>query len=57
MISEIDGTVEVVESKGSRKVVVTNDEESKAYNIPYGARLRVRDGAKVEAGDRLTEVR
>ena len=55
VISEIDGTVEVVESKGSRKVVVTNDEESKAYNIPYGARLRVRDGAKVEAGDRLTE--
>ncbi|HHX02601.1 MAG TPA: DNA-directed RNA polymerase subunit beta' [Firmicutes bacterium] len=55
VISEIDGTVEVVESKGSRKVIVTNDEDSKTYNIPYGARLRVRDGSQVEAGDRLTE--
>jgi len=55
VISEISGTVEIVESKGSRKVIVTNDEDSKTYNIPYGARLRVRDGAKVEAGDRLTE--
>lgn len=50
VISEIDGTVEIVESKGSRKVIVTNDEESKNYNIPYGARLRVRDGSQVEAG-------
>ncbi len=55
VITEIDGTVEVVESKGSRKIVVTNDEESKSYTIPYGTRLRVKDGSKVEAGDRLTE--
>src|SRR5690606_24403005 len=26
-----------------------------AYTIPYGARLKVRDGSIVEAGDRLTE--
>ena len=56
VISEIDGTVEIIESKGSRKVVVTGeDQESKSYNIPYGARLRVRTGSFVEAGDRLSE--
>ncbi len=55
VITEIDGTVEIVESKGSRKVIVTNGEDSKSYSIPYGTRLRVRDGSQVEAGDRLTE--
>jgi len=55
VITEIDGVVEVMENKGSRKVIVTNDEDSRTYAIPYGARLRVKDGSHVEAGDRLTE--
>src|SRR5690606_13559703 len=56
IITEVDGTVEVQESKGSRKVIVrAADGEERAYQIPYGARLKVRDGQQVTAGDRLTE--
>jgi DNA-directed RNA polymerase subunit beta' len=56
IISEIDGVVRFVESKGIRKAIVTSpDGEEKVYNIPYGARLRVRDEQGVETGDRLTE--
>ena len=56
IITEVDGVVAIVESKGSRKVVITTpDGEEKSYNIPYGARLKVRDGQEVTAGDRLTE--
>ncbi len=56
IIAEVEGTTEIVESKGTRKVIVNMEgDEPKAYTIPYGARLRVRDGSKVEPGDRLTE--
>ncbi len=36
---------------------MTNNEtgESKAYLIPYGSRIKVADGAELEAGDELTE--
>lgn len=36
---------------------MTNQEtgESKAYLIPYGSRIKVTDGAVLEAGDELTE--
>src|SRR5690606_33823970 len=54
IITEVDGVVAIVESKGSRKVVVTTAEsEERVYNIPYGARLKVKDGQEVTAGDRL----
>ncbi|MCI2050075.1 MAG: DNA-directed RNA polymerase subunit beta' [Lachnospiraceae bacterium] len=57
IISEFDGKCEVVDDKKSRKVVVTNEEtgESKEYQIPYGSRIKVQDGAMIEAGDELTE--
>ena len=36
---------------------MTNHEtgESKAYLIPYGSRIKIQDGAELEAGDELTE--
>ena len=56
IITEVDGVCRIVETKGTRKVIVTTETgEEKSYTIPYGARLKVRDGSKVEAGDRLTE--
>ncbi|MBI2914535.1 MAG: DNA-directed RNA polymerase subunit beta' [Firmicutes bacterium] len=56
IITEVDGRVRVVESKGSRKIIVQmEDAQEKVYTIPYGARLKVRDNAQVTAGDRLTE--
>ncbi len=55
-ISEIAGTVELVENRGRREVRVTTDEgETESYPIPFGARLRVRDGDRVLPGDELTE--
>ena len=39
-----------------RKVVVVGDDgEEHEHNVPQGARLAVRDGDRVRAGDRLTE--
>lgn len=56
IISEIDGTVKIVEIKGIRRVSVTSEDgEERLYQIPYGSRLKVKDGSKAEAGDRLTE--
>lgn len=56
IITEVSGTVKIVEVKGIRRVSIqTEDGEEHLYQIPYGARLKVRDGSQVEAGDRLTE--
>ncbi len=56
IISEIGGTVTVSETKRKREVIVANDEtgEAKTYTIPYGSRIKVRDGDVIEAGDELT---
>lgn len=56
IISEIPGTVKIVETKKKREAVVTSEDgESRTYLIPYGSRLKVTDGDVVEAGDELTE--
>jgi DNA-directed RNA polymerase subunit beta' len=57
IISELDGHVEIRDTKKKREVIVTNDEtgESKAYLIPYGSRIKVLDNTNIEAGDELTE--
>ena len=55
IISEIDGTVSIVESKGVQKAVVNGPDGEVSYVIPYGARRRVKDGSEVKAGDRITE--
>jgi DNA-directed RNA polymerase subunit beta' len=56
MISEIDGVVSINENKKKKEVVVTSPSgETATYNIVYGARLKVRPGDEIEAGDELTE--
>ena len=57
IIAEFGGIVEMRDTKKKREIVITNQEtgESKAYLIPYGSRIRVLDGAILEAGDELTE--
>ena len=58
IIAEFGGTATVKDEKGKkREVIVTNHEtgESKNYLIPYGSRIKVLDGATLEAGDELTE--
>ncbi len=55
-ITEIGGVVHVTDSRGKREIqVVAEDGETASYAVPYGARLKVRDGQAVEAGDPLTE--
>jgi len=58
IITEIDGiaTVDLKEIKGMRKITVTPTAgEETIYPIPYGARIIVREGQQITAGDRLTE--
>jgi DNA-directed RNA polymerase subunit beta' len=56
-ISEIDGAVHFGEIKrGKREIFVAPDVgERQAYDVPAGKHLRVHEGDRVFAGDRLTE--
>ncbi|SET78656.1 DNA-directed RNA polymerase subunit beta' [Natronincola peptidivorans] len=55
IISEIGGTVEVVESRKKREVIVRDETEEKKYEIPYSSRVKVKQGQTIEAGDEITE--
>ncbi len=57
IITEFAGVATIKDTKKKREIIVTNDEtgETKAYLIPYGSRIKVMDGAVLEAGDELTE--
>jgi DNA-directed RNA polymerase subunit beta' len=56
IIAEAEGIVAVHEVKGKREVeVLTEAGERQLYPIPFGSRLKVKDGMKVEAGDEFTE--
>jgi len=56
VISEIDGTVSLNETKKGKEVVVTSENgESASYNIVYGSRLKVKEGDLIEAGDEITD--
>ena len=56
IITEISGRVEIDET-GKRKevVIIPESGESEVYAIPYGSRIRVKQGQMVEAGDPLTQ--
>jgi DNA-directed RNA polymerase subunit beta' len=56
IISEVGGTVKILESKKKREVEITTDTgETRVYQVPYGARLKVENGMVIEAGDELCE--
>ena len=57
IITEIKGVAEIRDTKKKREIVVTDPDEgiSKTYLIPYGSRIKILDGAVLEAGDELTE--
>jgi DNA-directed RNA polymerase subunit beta' len=56
-ISEVDGTVRFGDIKrGKREIFVHAEEgEPQLYEVPAGKHLRVHEGDRVRAGDRLTE--
>ena len=57
IITEFGGVATIKDTKKKREIIVTNNEtgESKTYLIPYGSRIKIMDGAVLEAGDELTE--
>lgn len=56
IISEVSGTVRIEETKKKRIIHVTEESgEDKAYDIPFGSRIKVINGDKIDAGDELTE--
>ena len=57
IITEFGGVATINDTKKKREVIVTNEEtgESKAYLIPYGSRIKILDGVRLQAGDELTE--
>ena len=55
IISEIDGIVKIEEDKKRKSIVVTSKDDSKSYVIPFGSKLKVKEGDEVVAGQPLTE--
>ena len=57
IITEFGGVATIKDTKKKREIIVTNNEtgETKTYLIPYGSRIKIMDGAVLEAGDELTE--
>ena len=57
IIAEFGGVATIKDTKKKREIVITNNEtgESKTYLISYGSRIKIMDGAVLEAGDELTE--
>ena len=55
VITEIDGKVKISESKKKLEVIVTSKDDSRTYVIPFGSKLKVKDGDEVKAADPLIE--
>ncbi|MEW6698515.1 MAG: DNA-directed RNA polymerase subunit beta' [Bacillota bacterium] len=56
IVAEEDGSIAIREVKGRREIEITKDNgEKNVYAVPYGARIKVKEGQRVEAGDELTE--
>ncbi len=57
IITEIPGIATIKDTKKKREVIITDPStgNTKTYLIPYGSRIKVQDGATLEAGDELTE--
>ncbi len=56
IISEHSGIVNITDTKKKREVVVMCDETGEAvdYLIPYGSRIKVTNGQRINAGDEIT---
>ena len=55
IISEIAGKVKIKETKKKKEVIVTSKDTSKSYTIPFGSKMKVKDGDMVEPGDAFIE--
>ncbi len=57
IIAEFGGYATIKDSKKKREITIADPEtgNSKTYLIPYGSRIKIQDGAFLQAGDELTE--
>ena len=55
VITEIDGKVKISESKKKLEIIVTSNDDSRTYTIPFGSKLKVKDGDEVKAAQPLIE--
>ena len=55
IISEIEGKVKIKETKKKKEVIVTSKDNSKSYTIPFGSKMKVKEGDMVEVGEPLIE--
>ena len=55
IIAEFGGTATIKDTKKKREIIISDGTQEKTYLIPYGSRIKIMDGAVLEAGDELTE--
>lgn len=56
IVSDVCGTVKMEDTKKKRIVIVIGDAgEELSYDIPFGSRLKVANGDRIEAGDEIIE--
>ena len=54
-ITEIDGKVTINDEKKRKEVTVVGKDDAKTYVIPFGSKLKVKEGDEIKAGAPLTE--
>ncbi len=56
IISEVDGEVHISDAKGRKEIEIVHSVDDRyIYQIPFGSRVKIKEGQKVEAGQELTE--
>ncbi|MFW5985722.1 MAG: DNA-directed RNA polymerase subunit beta' [Halanaerobiales bacterium] len=56
IMTEKAGKAKIIEKKNSKRVVIEDsDGKKKTYQLPYGSKLIIKEGDKIEVGDKLTE--
>ena len=54
-ITEIEGKVTINDDKKRKEVTVVGKDDAKTYVIPFGSKLKVKEGDEIKAGAPLTE--
>ena len=55
IITEIAGKVKIKETKKKKEVIVTSNDDSRTYTIPFGSKMKVNNGDIVEVAQPLIE--
>ena len=55
IITEIAGKVSITDEGNKKEVTITGKDDAKRYTIPFGAKMKVKEGQELKAGDPITE--